>query len=379
MKKMQCAPHRRSRSNAVAVLAGVVMLTGGAIGCSDMGLHLPPFLWQGKNKNAKGTEELSKEALATAAPYAPPTTISTSAATVDSVVASVDGNPITSQDVKTMSSGKPGGASAGDQIDPNTDVPDDPNSKLKALITAQLMDQESQKYADKVDDADVDRMIQGIEERNHLTDDQLRSQLQSQGISYATFRAKIRKQALAMAMFQHEVRDKAVIPDADIEAFYKDHVDEFTVTEEKYRLAQILVAVPKDATPNQVSGAKQKAEDACKRALKGDDFGDLARQYSDDDSKTKGGELGVFSPDDLNDDIAAGIKSVKAGDVSKVIRTKYGFHVIKVEEHQVPGTMPLADVKNMIREKMQTEKSKEGFQQWIDQDLVKEHYVETTE
>ena len=344
-----------------------------------MGLHLPPFLWQGKNKNAKGTEELSKEALATAAPYAPPTTISTSAATVDSVVASVDGNPITSQDVKTMSSGKPGGAGAGDQIDPNTDVPDDPNSKLKALITAQLMDQESQKYADKVDDADVDRMIQGIEERNHLTDDQLRSQLQSQGISYATFRAKIRKQALAMAMFQHEVRDKAVIPDADIEAFYKDHVDEFTVTEEKYRLAQILVAVPKDATPDQVSGAKQKAEDACKRALKGDDFGDLARQYSDDDSKTKGGELGVFSPDDLNDDIAAGIKSVKAGDVSKVIRTKYGFHVIKVEEHQVPGTMPLADVKNMIREKMQTEKSKEGFQQWIDQDLVKEHYVETTE
>ena len=355
------------------------MLTGGAIGCSDMGLHLPPFLWQGKNKNAKGTEELSKEALATAAPYAPPTTISTSAATVDSVVASVDGNPITSQDVKTMSSSKQGGAGAGDQIDPNTDVPDDPNSKLKALITAQLMDQESQKYADKVDDADVDRMIQGIEERNHLTDDQLRSQLQSQGISYATFRGKIRKQALAMAMFQHEVRDKAVIPDADIEAFYKDHVDEFTVTEEKYRLAQILVAVPKDAAPDQVSGAKQKAEDACKRALKGDDFGDLARQYSDDDSKTKGGELGVFSPDDLNDDIAAGIKSVKAGDVSKVIRTKYGFHVIKVEEHQVPGTMPLADVKNMIREKMQTEKSKEGFQQWIDQDLVKEHYVETTE
>jgi peptidyl-prolyl cis-trans isomerase SurA len=379
MKKIECAPRRRIRSIAIAALAGAVMLTGGATGCSDTGLHLPPFLWQGKNKNAKGSEELSKEALATAAPYAPPTTTSTSADTVDSVVASVDGNPITSQDVKTMSAPKPGGAGAGDQVNPTTDVPDDPNSKLKALITAQLMEQESQKYADKVDDGDIDRMIQGIEERNHVTDDQLRSQLQSQGISYATFRGKIRKQALAMAMFQHEVRDKAAIPDADIEAFYKDHVDEFTVTEEKYRLAQILIAVPKDAAPDQISGAKQKAEDAYRRALKGDDFGDLARQYSDDDSKTKGGELGVFNPNDLNDDIAAGIKNVKAGDVSKVIRTKYGFHVIKVEEHEVPGSVPLADVKNMIREKMQTEKSKEGFQQWIDQDLVKEHYVETTE
>ena len=78
-----------------------------------------------------------------------------------------------------MTVGKPGGSSAGDQVDPATDVPDDPNSKLKALITQQLMEQESQKYADKVDDGDIDRMIQGIEERNHLTDEQLRSQLQS--------------------------------------------------------------------------------------------------------------------------------------------------------------------------------------------------------
>ena len=363
---------------AIALLAGAGLLIGGVNGCSDMGLHLPAFLWQAKNKNTGG-EELSKEALATAAPYAPPATTTTSTDTVDSVVASVDGNPITSQDVKKMSVGKPGGSSTGDQIDPATDVPDDPSSKLKALITQQLMEQESQKYADKVDDGDIDRMIQGIEERNHLTDEQLRSQLQSQGISYATFRAKIRKQALAMAMFQQEVRDKAVVPDSDIEAFYKDHVDEFTVTEEKYRLAQILIAVPKDSTPDQIAGAKQKAEDVYKRAIKGDEFGDLARQYSDDDSKTKGGELGVFNPNDLNDDIAAGIKSVKTGDVSKVIRTKYGFHVIKVEEHLIPGTVPLAEVKSMIREKLQGEKSKEGFQKWVDQDLAKEHYVETTE
>src|SRR5216684_1372139 len=176
MKKIVCTPRRPSRSIAIAVLAGGIVLSGGAVGCSDMGLHLPPFLWQGKNKGAKGTEELSKEALATAAPYAPPTTTSASADTVDSVVASVDGNPITSQDVKTMSSREPAGAGAGDQVNPTTDVPDDPNSKLKALITAQLMEQESQKYADKVDDGDIDRMIQGIEERNHLTDDQLRSQ-----------------------------------------------------------------------------------------------------------------------------------------------------------------------------------------------------------
>ncbi len=297
---------------------------------------------------------------------------------MDSVVASVDGNPITSHDVSTFNpnsaaSAQPAGASAPDAL------PDDPNSKLKALIAQQLIDQESQKFSDKVEDSDLDRMIQGIEDRNHMTDEQLRAQLQTQGISYATFRANIRKQAEAMAMYQHEVRDKMVIPDSEIEAYYKDHPEQFSVAEEKYRLSQILIAVPADATPEQISALQAKADSVRKQAAKGADFAALAHQYSDDDSKTKGGELGIFDANDLNDAIGAGIKTLKPGDVSNVIRTKYGFHIIKVEAHQTPGEVPLGDVKAQIREKLQTDKSKDNYQKWIDQDLVKEHYVETTE
>lgn len=376
MKKSVSADRLRSWVAPLA-LPALAWLAAGMVGCSNAGLHIPYVLWEPKNKNA-AKEALSKEALASAAPYTPPVSSGTGPNTIDSVVASVDGNPITSQDVKNMDSGKSGVGST-NAVDPaGADIPDDPNSKLKALITQHLMEQESQKYSDRVEDSDVDRLIQSIEERNHITDQQLREQLQSQGVSYATFRTKIRKQALAMAMFQKEVRDKAVVSDAEIEQFYKEHSDEFTVTEEKYQLAQILIAVPAGATPDQVSGAEQKAKDVEKLAAKGANFTDLARQYSDDDSKSKGGELGTFKPDELNDDIAAGIKNVKVGDVSKVIKTKYGFHVIKVEEHDVPGTIPLAEVKAQIREKLQTDKSKMDLQKWVDQDLVKEHYVETS-
>src|SRR5258708_8002573 len=106
MKKIDPARRRGNNSFPIAFLAGACLLAGGVTGCANTGLHLPPFLWQAKNKNAKGGEELSKEALATAAPYILPTTTSASADTVDSVVASVDGNPITSQDVRTMTLGK---------------------------------------------------------------------------------------------------------------------------------------------------------------------------------------------------------------------------------------------------------------------------------
>ncbi len=293
-------------------------------------------------------------------------------------MASVDGNPITSHDVSTFNPNSAAGAQPVGAPAPDA-IPDDPNSKLKALITQQLIDQESQKFSDKVEDSDLDRMIQGIEDRNHMTDEQLRAQLQVQGISYATFRANIRKQAEAMAMYQHEVRDKIVIPDSEIEAYYKDHPEQFSVAEEKYRLSQILIAVPADATPEQISALQAKADSVRKQAAKGADFAALARQYSDDDSKTKGGELGIFDANDLNDTIGAGIKTLKPGDISNVIRTKYGFHIIKVEAHQTPGEVPLSDVKAQIREKLQTDKSKDNYQKWIDQDLVKEHYVETTE
>ncbi|MBV8358977.1 MAG: peptidylprolyl isomerase, partial [Deltaproteobacteria bacterium] len=241
----------------------------------------------------------------------------------------------------------------------------------------QLLDEESQKYADRVDEADVDRFIQQIEDRNHITDAQLRAQLQAEGTSYEAFRKNAFKQVESIEMVQREVREKIQVPDSDIEAYYKSHPEEFAITQEKYRLAQILIAVPADASPDKVAAAQKKAGEVRAMAIKGKDFGELARQYSDDDSKTKGGELGEFNPNDLNDQIAAAVKQTKPGDIAPLVHTRYGFHVIKIEEHQQPGEQPLAAVKDQIHDKLVNEQAKERFDQWVDQDLAKQHDIET--
>jgi peptidyl-prolyl cis-trans isomerase SurA len=370
MKFKESSPRLRGQAVAATVLIGI-WVAFGAIGCSSNGLHLPASMWPFKGK-AAGTGGTAGSDVAAAAPYVPPPPAPVNGEMVDSVIASVDGTPITSHDVASFDSSELARQSGG------ADLPTDPNAKLKALITQQLMQVEASKYASKVDDADVDRYIEGIEQQHSLTEEQLRAQLQKQSVSYATFREKIRKQVQATEMFRREVRDKISISDADIDAYYKDHQDEFTIADEKYQLAQILIAASASASPTEVAAAQAKAEDVRRQAAKGKDFADLARQYSDDDSKSKGGELGVFSPRDLNDYILAGIKDAKPGDVSKVIRTKYGFHVVKVEQHQVPGLAPFADVRGSIREKLQADRSKDDMQRWMDHDLVKDHYVETT-
>ncbi len=294
---------------------------------------------------------------------------------VDSIVASVDGEPITSHDVKVFSASNAAAATQAGGAAPS--VPENSQAVLKELIVQRLLQQESQKYADRVTDEEIDHYIEAMKQKGNITEDQLRAQLQSQGVTYDEFRNTVRKQVQAMAMIDKEVRQKILITDAQVEAYYKEHPDEFTITAEKYQLAQILTAVPANSPPDQVEAARKKAEDLHKKAVTGADFGDLARQFSDDDSKSKGGELGEFSPSELNDSIAAAVAKLKAGDISDVVRTQYGFHIIKVEAHQKPGSQSLADVKPQIREKLLTEAAKGQFQKWVDRDLVKQHYVVT--
>jgi peptidyl-prolyl cis-trans isomerase SurA len=296
-----------------------------------------------------------------------------SAEVIDGVVASVDGDPITSHDVKVYNASNSASANPGAPLQ----APQDPDEVLKQLIQDRMLKAEAHNYADRVTDDEIDRYIQNLEQTNHITDEQLHAQLRADGVSEEEFRNRMREQVEAMTMIDKEVRQKILVSESEIEHYYKDNPEEFTITEEKYQLAQILIAVPRDASPQQVIALRDKAEAARKQAMKGADFGALAMQYSDDDSKTKGGELGEFSPNDLNDQVLAGIKNLKPGDTSDVIRTKYGFHIIRVEAHQTPGLQPLSQVRGEIRDKIQSAESRDEFEKWVDTDLAKQHYVET--
>jgi peptidyl-prolyl cis-trans isomerase SurA len=296
-----------------------------------------------------------------------------SAETLDRVIASVDGHPITTHDLKVYA------ASNGISV-PN---PDDPGSSptgravIRGLISQAMLEQESNKYADKVDDSQVDNYLRGLEQQNHLTDRQFRDQLSQNGMSYDEFRGRARLELEKMVMMQDLVRRKIVISQDEIKRYYEQHQDEFKVSREQIKLAQVLIAVPDKAAPEQVAAAKAKAEQIRDGALKDADFGDLARRYSDDTSKDKGGELGTFAPDEIMDEIYAAIKDLKPGEISQVVRSKYGFHILKVEEHVLPGVKPLSEVSEEIRGKLVSAVGQQQLQTWIDNDLAKEHHVES--
>jgi peptidyl-prolyl cis-trans isomerase SurA len=291
---------------------------------------------------------------------------------LDKVVASVDGEPITMREVKDFA------AQQGTPLTSNDFASSEAaKSSVKALISEKLLDEEVKKYDDKVDEGQVDKYIEQLREDKHLSDAQFRQQLQAAGMTYDDLRRRARLDLEKAMMIQQEVREKIEIPDADIQAAYNAHKDQFTVAKERLKLAQILVAVPPNATPNQVAEARKKADAVHARAAKGDDFNDLARMYSDDDSKSNGGELGWFEPGDVMDQILVGVKPLKPGQISPVIRTNHGFHIVKLEDHEVPGVRPLSEVKAQIRAALIDQHSSAQLEKWIESDLVKQHYVET--
>ncbi len=291
---------------------------------------------------------------------------------VDKIVASVDGDPITMHEVRAFAE------SAGRKM-PAGDPTADPIFKegLKGLIAQKLLTQETKKYEEKIDEAQIDRYIEEVQQDRGITDQQLKQSLLQNGVSWEEFRKQARMELEKAMMLNDELRQHVTIPPEQIQAYYDAHQSEFTVKQEKYKLAQILVAVEPNAPPAEVAAAKTKADEARKKALGGEDFGNLAKRYSDDESKTQGGELGTFAPDDIMDEILAAIRNMQPGQISEVVRSKHGFHIIKVEQHEVPGVKPLAVVKEDIRNQLVDQQTRGRLQSWVETELVKQHDVET--
>jgi peptidyl-prolyl cis-trans isomerase SurA len=293
---------------------------------------------------------------------------------LDRVIASVDGDPITVHDLKAY------GAANGIQLtnpgDPHSD--ETVRQMLKGLITQKMMEQELKNYADRATDEQVDRYIDKVRQKSNLSEAEFKSQVMREGITWDEFRKRAKTELEKMSMIDAEVRQKVNIPPEQIQAYYDAHKDEFRVDKERYKLAQILIAVDfTKASPDDVRAAKKKAKELQKRAAAGEDFAALAAQNSDDDSKTKGGELGDFAPDDMLDEIRAGVANVEPGHVSDVIQTKNGFHIIKVEEHDKPGLKPVGEVKEQIEDKLTDAAGQGRMKEWLDKDLIKNHHVES--
>ena len=152
-------------------------------------------------------------------------------------------------------------------------------------------------------------------------------------------------------------RAKAIISDQKIQDYYEAHQEEFN-TDKTVEARHILIKVDKDAGQEAVEKGKNKALDILQMAGEDKDFAELARQYSECPSKDRGGHLGVFKKEAMVKPFADKAFSMKAGEISQPVRTRFGWHIIKVEKINEGSIVSFDEAKKGIRKKLIDEEAK---------------------
>lgn len=199
---------------------------------------------------------------------------------------------------------------------------------LERLIMEKAQLQTAQDMGLRVDDQQLEQTITRIAANNKLTLDQFKAALQKDGIPYNRFREEIRDEIIISRLKDREVDSRLVISDAEIENFLTQAGT--ANSQEQYQVAHILLRAPESASPEQLQKLKVKAEGVLKRARAGENFAELAAAYSDAPDALQGGNLGWRPLDRLPGIFADASTKLQPNQVSDLVRSPNGFHIIKL-------------------------------------------------
>lgn len=205
---------------------------------------------------------------------------------------------------------------------------------LERMITDQAQLQFARESGVRVEDAAIDAAIARIAENNKLSVEEFRAALARDNIPYDRFREDIRAEMLLSRLREREVANRVQVSESEIDNFLDERQGGTDEANVEYHLAHILVRVPEQASPEQIEQRARRAQEALKRARAGEDFAQLAVTYSDAQDGLKGGDMGWRGPDKLPELFVRAVAKVRAGEVSEIVRSPAGFHILKVQERR---------------------------------------------
>jgi peptidyl-prolyl cis-trans isomerase D len=148
-----------------------------------------------------------------------------------------------------------------------------------------------------------------------------------------------------------EYIDEANITDEDVSIFYEENIEQYKVKKEIHA-RHILFTLEEGADDQKVEEVKKKAGEILEKARKGENFAELAKEYSEGPSKDKGGDLGYFSAGQMVKPFEEAAFKMKPGEISDLVRTPFGYHIIKAEDVREARTRPLEEVREEIKERI---------------------------
>ncbi|WP_213807224.1 peptidylprolyl isomerase [Granulicella sp. dw_53] len=256
----------------------------------------------------------------------------------------------------------------------SADAADRQKTLLRDMIDQQLLLSRAKELGLNAD-AEMTRRLDEIRKQNKLdTMEDLEKAARSQGVSYEDFKSNIKNGILTQQVVRDEVGRRLQPTQGQEQAFYEAHKQEFEQPEQ-VRLSEILIPTSPDAKDDAVAQAKAKAEDISAKVKAGGKFEDLAKSYSGGPTASQGGDLGLFKRGALAKVLEDQTFVLKAGDATAPIRTRQGFVILKVTEHQASGIPPMKDVEPQIQEALYMQQMQPALRAYLTK-LREEAYID---
>ena len=311
---------------------------------------------------------------ASATPALPvPAAVTPNGVVVEDVVVRVNDQIISQSDVRRAQQ------QMQQEIDQAHAVPaetaDRQKNMLRDMIDQQLLLSKGKELGINAD-AEVIRRLDDIRKQNHFESmEDLEKAARGQGVSFEDFKAGIKTNVVTQQVVRDEVgRRIGQMTQAQEQAYYEAHKQEF-VQPEQVRLAEILIATPANATDAEVADAQAKATEVSGKLAAGAKFEDLAKQYSTGPAAQQGGELGMYKPGALGKVLEDATFPLPVGGVSAPIRTRQGFVILKVLEHQQAGVPPMKSVEAELQNAIYNEQMGPALRTYLTK-LREEAYVD---
>ncbi len=219
---------------------------------------------------------------------------------------------------------------------------------IESMIVERAQVQMAREMGVRVSDRELDAAIGRIAEAQKMSVQDMRNQMEKEGLTFAQFRDEIRNEIMLQRLREHEVDSKIQISDAEVDTYL---AAEKAAASEKVDMdiAQILVGIPVNATPEQIAARRARADEVMRQLRTGADFAKIAATYSDAPDALKGGAIGWRDPDRLPPLIADQLRKLSPGQVTPVIKSNTGFHIVKMLDKRAQAQAPVQAVVQQTR------------------------------
>lgn len=244
---------------------------------------------------------------------------------------------------------------------------------LSRLIDDLLVDQRAKKIGIAVAEEEIDKAIADVQRQNGIDREQLEAALTAQGMTFPEYRAKLARQLLNFKLVGREIRSEVEVTNQELRNYFQENIDEYREAP-FIRLSRLSFPLPSGADANQIAALRSLCQEARQELRLGTPFGDVLEKFTRDKGGD-GGAMGTFGEGELTEPFAGAVRNLEVRQVSEVIETPAGFHILYVEEKN-PGRVPdFEEVRDQLSKMILERKREEALQGWAE-NLKKEAHIE---